>query len=394
MSSFTFIDRDVLIDGVSTAEVASTLQAAGLAERRIGEILGYWYVGATGRTKPADVDLSSLVHREDPACEVTYERQFAHEDWFDGEDRVQAAATPEELGFNARFHAIENDLDAIAAQLAGLGACAAGLRGDLVAVVRALESRLNVMAHQIYELGADVRPVKPGGGGLGVLGTVKIGDKEAYITNYGNDFRLVEFEGSTIGTGGRQVVTEPPRVFVPGTVRPVDVVEIVAGLEDVLSTPVLRDLVGRGTTVADLRTVGDAVTLPGGISLASVIAGMPAGTRLEGVDGALETITAHVAASLPAETAEAATAEVLTDDTLRTGSADAVGAASGGGIGLSATTLTVLGAAGLDVTIGGLAGASTRMLAGELSEQGLEVSTDVLRGAVARARLATALRRL
>lgn len=398
MASFKFIDNDVLIDGVSTGEVATTLQAAGLPEFQIGEILGYWYVGATGNTKPVPFDFATVVQGGDPNCEVTYTREFEHVDWVDGEDRVQASATPEELGFNARFHAIENEFDAIGAQFTSLGACAQEIRADLVGVVKELESRLTKIANQIFELGQETPPTKPGGaavGGLGILGTVKVGEKDAFITNYGNEFKLVEFEGKTLGSGeGRTFQPSSPVRFDPGSIRPHEVIEIVAGMEDVISTPVIRELVEAGTTVGELRGVGEGVTLPGGMSLSSVIAAMPADTELNGVSGAVEAITAHIASTLPAEAVRDTTTEVITDDNLRSGNVATVRDAGGAGVGMSATTLTLLRGADVDATIGALAGASTNELAGRVREHGIDVSTGELREAVARARLALALRRL
>jgi hypothetical protein len=42
-----------------------------------------------------------------------FQRSFAHTDWVDGENIVQAQDTLAEEGFNARFHKIEKDLDAL-----------------------------------------------------------------------------------------------------------------------------------------------------------------------------------------------------------------------------------------------------------------------------------------
>jgi hypothetical protein len=73
-------------------------------------------------------DYSTPVASTKPECQSSFNRSFQHQDWVDGESIVQAGQTPEEVGFNGRFHQIENDLDAVKADLAKLYACLADLR--------------------------------------------------------------------------------------------------------------------------------------------------------------------------------------------------------------------------------------------------------------------------
>lgn len=393
MATFEFVGKDVLIDGVSTSQVAQTLKSAGIRERSIGEILGHWYWGATGTTKPAPFDFATDVQDHDPACEITYERTFEHVDWVDGEDRVQASATPEELGFNARFHAIENELDAIAEQFRGVGRCARDIRADLVGVVRELESKITALQNELHELREAGKQTRPGPG-MGVIGSVKVGDKEAFITSVGNDFRLVEFAGDIIGTKVDPRVKPGlvvEEVYDPRTVRPEDLVGLYEGLEEVVLLPEVRDLVerGGGATIGELRRLAGGTTLPGGgPTLASVIADMPADTQLEGVAGTIDAITGHVAAGLPEETAKAALATVLVEDSLRGASAEDLGGAKATSVGVTVATAAVLAAAGMQDTIAGLAGTTSVALLDKVTAAGGQVSVTEARGAVARARLA------
>lgn len=395
MASFSFVDNDVLINGISSAKVAATLKTAGITEAKIGEILGYWYVGATGKTQPPPFDFATDVQAHDPNCDVTYQRSFEHVDWVDGEDRVQATATPEELGFNARFHAIENEFDAIAGQFRNLGACAHELRADLVGIVREIESKITALQNDIFELRQGTTPAKPGFSAPGILGTIKVGDKSAFITNYDNDFKLVEFIAPTLAETGPPVPGPGPGpVYDPARVRPGDLVEIVAGVEDAVSAPAIRTLLERpdGATVADVRAHAGGLTLPSGETLASVIASMPADTRLTGVAGAVNAITAHVVSTLPAGTVTAVRDEVITDSRLRTGRISTFRNADATGVGIAPAVTGALSGAGVDVTIGGLAGATTADLAGTVAASGLAVSTADLRTGIARARLASAVR--
>jgi hypothetical protein len=48
-------------------------------------------------------------------ADVTYARDFAHRDWIDNEDVVQAEG---ENGFNLRFHGVEDELDKVGAAFA------------------------------------------------------------------------------------------------------------------------------------------------------------------------------------------------------------------------------------------------------------------------------------
>lgn len=60
----------------------------------------------------------------DAACAVPpFKRTFEHRDWFDGQSVVQAQETPDEAGFNARFHQIETDLDRLGGDVATLVPC-------------------------------------------------------------------------------------------------------------------------------------------------------------------------------------------------------------------------------------------------------------------------------
>jgi hypothetical protein len=43
-------------------------------------------------------------------ADIIYNRAFAHQDWIDNEDVVQAEG---ENGFNVRFHAVEDELDKV-----------------------------------------------------------------------------------------------------------------------------------------------------------------------------------------------------------------------------------------------------------------------------------------
>ena len=77
-------------------------------------------------------DYKFPVPPSDPNAQSKFTRGFAHKDWVDGQDTVQAERTDNEQGFNARLHQIERDLDALGANLATAFACIQILRGQVV----------------------------------------------------------------------------------------------------------------------------------------------------------------------------------------------------------------------------------------------------------------------
>ena len=343
-STISFLNKDILIGGVSTQQVVGTLKASGLAEQHIGEILGWWYVGATGASRPLAFDFVTDVQQTDPTYDITYSRQFTHTDWVDGEDRVQASATPEELGFNARFHGIENEFDAIREQFLRLATGIRDIRADLVGVVRELESKITSLQNDLYELRQQIKPAQQAG--PGILGTVKVGDKHAYIAQTGNDFQLVEFAGMTLGESVKPRpadVTHPGQIFDPVLAGPRDVLDVVAGLEDLVTTPSILEVVERpDATIVDLRSAVGGAVLPSGVTAASVLATLPADQVLTGAAGTVESITTQLLGLLPESTTAATRAEMLVDDATRSAPAAKLGSASAAAVGVSPS---VVGAA-------------------------------------------------
>jgi hypothetical protein len=80
---------------------------------------------------PVELACVSGVPQTDPAATYDFVRRFVHEDWIDGESLVQAAKTPEESGFNERFHNIERDLDSLGDNVKRAFQAVAALRAQL-----------------------------------------------------------------------------------------------------------------------------------------------------------------------------------------------------------------------------------------------------------------------
>ncbi|WP_165226762.1 hypothetical protein [Aquisphaera insulae] len=125
--------------------VFQTLTKQGLDASQAASFVGEWLVATYG-TAERRFDFIVALSETDPAAVATFQRSFVHKDWEDGVSMVQASETPGELGFNARFHLIEADLDALARDTANGLVSLAALRKqvhDALAEVRAELNRLN-----------------------------------------------------------------------------------------------------------------------------------------------------------------------------------------------------------------------------------------------------------
>jgi hypothetical protein len=87
----------------------------------------------------------------DTHCTTDFTRTFDHQDWVDGESVVQAEETSGEEGFNKRFHNIEDDLDALGAEVARAFVCLAEMRTTLSTMLVELRDEINRVNADIYE---------------------------------------------------------------------------------------------------------------------------------------------------------------------------------------------------------------------------------------------------
>lgn len=392
MSTVEFTGGSFTINGVDSVSVANTLKASGLANSTIAEIIGGWFVGVTGSGNPTPFQFVTDVEASDGQCTPTYSRSFSHVDWIDGESRVQAGMTPEELGVNARFHAIENEFDAIAVQFSALGTCVTEVRSDLFGIVDELEKKLTTLQNQIHALEQEDKPSRT----PGIVGTIKVGEKDAFITQFGDDFKFVEFAaqpfrdlGGLVGSGG---IVSPggTRTFDVENVTVAEVPGYVSGVEDVLTQPDVSELFegDEPVTVGDLRGMGSAVVLPNGVPFGAVIATMSADLAFDSPADAIGGVTEHLVGLLPESTRTELRESVL-DQEARDRTGASLLNSSVKVVGVDGTEAEALASAGLG-TVAKLAGASSADVASALSDAGLDVSA--ARDIVAKANITKALR--
>jgi hypothetical protein len=166
MSPIEFNGEDIIIDGVPSRRLVESLKAAGLPDEAVVDLLGRMLakepVGARVAAAAAPFTFKTRISREAPDCAADYTRNFVHPDFFDGLTVVQAGETPEELGFNFRFHAIEEEFDLISTNLSRLSNCMAELRRQLFGMSVELEDKLTEIDKRLEALGKEKEKEKEG----------------------------------------------------------------------------------------------------------------------------------------------------------------------------------------------------------------------------------------
>jgi hypothetical protein len=138
---------DQLVYGVPAAKVVDALRATGMAESDVIALVGRGVARSEAVAKAAVVTppfvFQTQVAQTAPECALTFVRSFVHPDFIDGVTVVQGGQTPEEIGFNLRFHSIEADLDQISHDLHTASNCTAELRRELFGIVQELQVKIN-----------------------------------------------------------------------------------------------------------------------------------------------------------------------------------------------------------------------------------------------------------
>ena len=161
MSPIDFSGDEIVVGGVPGRQLVTGLRSAGLSDEAIGSVLAQLIgpaqavpAAAAGAAPPPFV-FQTQIAQTAPDCIPTYQRIFVHPDFFDGLTVVQAGTTPEELGFNARFHAIEAEFNAVALDLYKSGNCIAELRRELYGLARELEVKITQIDEQLQAKGKE-----------------------------------------------------------------------------------------------------------------------------------------------------------------------------------------------------------------------------------------------
>jgi hypothetical protein len=140
---------NLLFKGMRVEDVYTNITRAGVSEAEAATIVGSWIYENIGRSRRT-FNYATAFPAEDAACAPTFNRSFQHQDWIDGESVVQAEETVGEEGFNVRFHHIEEDLDAVGADVAQLFGCLAAMRRDLRVLLDEIRTEVNRINADIH----------------------------------------------------------------------------------------------------------------------------------------------------------------------------------------------------------------------------------------------------
>ena len=136
-----------------------------------------------------------------------------------------------------------------------------------------------------------------------MLGTIKVGEKNAYLAQIGDDFQLIEFAGATIGGTSKidPKINPAGYTYRSGLVTADEVIDVVGDLEDFVTIPEIRAIVERpGATVADVRSAAAGVVLPWGRASRRCWRRSPRTRCSAPGAGAIEVIANHLVTELPA----------------------------------------------------------------------------------------------
>lgn len=145
-------------DGLTVTELYEAFTTKQIEPAEASILVSSWIYENVGRTRRV-FNYKQPFPATEPACQPPpFARTFHHDDWVDGEDVVQAAATTGELGFNERFHRIEADLDHLGADMARAFTCMATMRSSLRVLLDEIRAEINRIHDATHEF-TNVRPL-------------------------------------------------------------------------------------------------------------------------------------------------------------------------------------------------------------------------------------------
>lgn len=129
--------------GVDPATLVDQIVNTGVNKYDAAKLVNHLVAINLGQA-PRHFVFSNPLPTTDPApCAPTFARTFSHQDWIDGESVVQAGESADDKGFNWRFNALAQDIDALHTDTANLFQCLSSLRAQLVQALQDVAAELN-----------------------------------------------------------------------------------------------------------------------------------------------------------------------------------------------------------------------------------------------------------
>jgi hypothetical protein len=286
-------------------------------------------------------------------------RVFKHADWVDGMSLVQAGETPNEEGFNNRFHDIENDLDRLGASVDQAFECVNELRATLAAVLNEISAQFDLVAAVIAACCGKM-PATPQAtlaDGV-VLGHIELREEVEMIVVAGSDGHIVLFP-----KGGGPGPTPGNGVFDPMESRSAKVMRLLA-LHPEIGERFQRVSVSKEGLV---EAFGD-IQVEGDLPLRELIDVVPSGVNFKGLGALVVGLAESENATVKgARGADAVIAGVFSK---RVASVQAAPLETFTAIGIDARNALVAGGVR---TVGDLAGMSAERVHAALTQGGVDV---------------------
>jgi hypothetical protein len=167
---------------MTAEDIFEKLTTTGVSKTEAQVVVANWILGNAG-VLPRTFSFRTPFAASEASCAPQFTRSFAHEDWVDGEDVVQAEQTTVEEGFNLRFHRIESDLDALGQDVAQAFTCLNSMRASLRLLLDELQSEVNSIHMQIARHGRDGRVLVDAAPSVGgkYLGATKYFDADVHV---------------------------------------------------------------------------------------------------------------------------------------------------------------------------------------------------------------------
>lgn len=137
------------LDGKTVQAVFTDITKAGIPASDAAVLVSSWIFENFGKAKRV-FNYQQPFAAVDPNCVAKFNRTFQHDDWIDGESVVQAQQTSTEEGFNVRFHRIEDDLEALKADVVHSYACMAAMRSSLRVLLDELRAEVNRLNNDVF----------------------------------------------------------------------------------------------------------------------------------------------------------------------------------------------------------------------------------------------------
>ncbi len=142
---------EINYDGLTVTELYRMFTEHGIPQSDASVLVSSWIYENVGSAKRVFSYAESFPAVEPGCAPPPFARTFAHTDWIDGEDVVQAGETPGEQGFNERFHRIEHDLDHLGTDLAKAFSCMAAMRVSLRRLLDEIRAEINRLHSTVHE---------------------------------------------------------------------------------------------------------------------------------------------------------------------------------------------------------------------------------------------------